>query len=297
MYIPYKLQLLKWQLFRRSEGERKLRQAYKDLHGKELNTQSPMTFSERLFSRMVFLNRHGNPRFTQLADKYLAREYVREKAGEKYLIELLWSGTDPHKLPFGTLPQKCVVKTNHGSGGNIILDETSNQSEVVQRLEKWLKENYYWTFGEYHYYHIPRKILVEKFLEDEKIDGPLDYRFFCFHGKPAVIQVDNHAHDINPFYDTNWKKIDLSYRRKFVDCDIDIPDNFQEMLEVATILSSEFDFVRVDLYNIQGKIYFGELTFTPGGGRFVFKPESWDLYLGQKWGSIDLCPPLQKSAI
>lgn len=281
--IPYKLKLLKWRFFRQSEGESILLQAYTKLYAKKLNIAAPTTFSEKLFSRMVLINRHGDARYTRLADKYLAREYVREKVGEKYLVKLLWSGTDPTKIPFDGLPQKCVVKTNHGSGGNIIMSEPVIRSHIIQKLRKWLKENFYWAAREYHYFKIPPRILVEEFLEDGEEDGPLDYRFWCFNGKPEMIQVDNHSHDINPFYNTSWTKLEMCYRQDFNDADIKKPENFQEMLEIAAVLAADFDFVRVDLYNLKGKIYFGELTFTPVAGRFVFKPESWDAYLGKKW--------------
>jgi hypothetical protein len=283
MRIPYKLRLLKWHLFRESGGEKIIRRSFAKLHGKELDITAPKTFSEKLFSRMIMINQHGDERLTRLADKYLVREYVREKAGDRYLVELIWSGTDPLKIPFQDLPKKCVIKTNHGSGGNLIVDEKTDRNEVVRKLRKWLSENFYWVAREYHYYKIPRRILAEHFLDDGVQYGPLDYRFWCFNGKPEVIQVDNHLHNINPFYDREWNKLDMSYRSGFIDCEIARPENFEEMLEVASALSSDFDFVRVDLYNVKGKVYFGEFTFTPVAGNFVFKPSSWDDYLGQKW--------------
>lgn len=290
MHIPYKLRLLKSYLFRKRDGELFLRNAFKRLHGKELDAQHPISFSEHLFTRMIMVNRYGNKRFTQLADKYLARDYVSEKVGEKYLVKLIWNGVDPKKIPFDSLPQKCVIKTNHGSGGNIIFNEMTNHHEVIEKTNRWLNENYYWCAHEYHYYEIPRRILIEEFLEDGEVNGPLDYRFWCFKGKPEVIQVDNHLHNINPFYDTAWNKLDMSYRDSFNDFDIKKPVHFQEMLEVASALSYEFDFVRVDLYNLKGKIYFGELTFTPVAGNIVFRPDSWDAYLGQKWLSASSSP-------
>lgn len=283
MYIPHKLRMLKWHLFKRSDGEFLIRKAYRRLYKKELNAETPVTFSEKLFSRMVKVNQWGDPRFTRLADKYLVREYVKQKIGEKYLIGLLWSGTKPEKIPFDSFASKCVVKTNHGSGGNIVLGATTKRSDVIRQIKQWMSENYYWTAREFQYYKIPRRILVEAFIDDGEPDGPLDYRFWCFNGKPEVIQVDNHLHDINPFYDVEWNKLDLSYRNDFKDCDIKRPANLQEMLEVAALLSSEFDFVRVDLYNVKGTVYFGELTFTPVAGNLVFKPESWDAELGSKW--------------
>jgi hypothetical protein len=176
-----------------------------------------------------------------------------------------------------------LIKTNHGSGGNIVFDKTVTQNEVMEKMQKWLGENFYWVNREYHYYDIPRQILIEQFLDDEVENGPLDYRFWCFHGKPEIIQIDNYLHDINPFYDANWNKLDLCYRENLKCCEIQKPETLQEMLDIASKLSADFDFVRVDLYSVKSKVYFGELTFTPVAGQFTFKPEFWNVLLGQKW--------------
>lgn len=280
--------MLKWRLFRKSDGDAHLRKAYFQWHGKQLNIRTPATWSEKIFCRMLDLNKRTYPLFTRLADKYLVREYVRERIGEEYLVKLIWSGSNPADIPFDALPNKCMIKTNHGSGGNIVYKSGSDRAEIIVKLRKWLGENYYWGAREYHYYHIPRRVLVEDFLEDGVEDGPLDYRFFCFDGEPHVIQVDNRLHDINPFFDTAWNKLDLCYRENFRECDIPRPANFDKMIEVARALSKDFDFVRVDLYNIKGKIYFGEMTFTPVAGRFVFRPEIWDRTLGEKWHLVRL---------
>lgn len=287
MYIPYKLRILKRRLFRRSEGEEILRLTYRELHGKNLDLENVQTFTAKLFRRMILVNRHGNPVFTRLADKYLVRDYVRQKIGEKYLVKLLWHGVDPRKIPFDDLPSKCVIKTNHGSGWNIILSDSVNREDVVKKLRKWLKENFYWTAREYHYYKIPPQIIIEEFLDDGEPQGLQDYKFWCFNGQPDHVQIRNHSHSINPVYDPEWKKLALcnrdGYEDDFKDVEIKKPENFQEMLLMASKLASDFDFVRVDLYNIRGKIYFGELTFIPSAGELKFKPESWDLVLGQKW--------------
>lgn len=277
------LKRIKRNLYRRRDGERQIRHAYQSIYGKELDTERPILFSEKLFTRMVQLNRHGSPLHTRLADKFRVRDYVRDKVGPEYLVDLLWHGEEPTKIPFDTLPAKCVIKTNHGSGGNIVLEGKVDHESVIQKLQQWLEQNYYWEDREYQYYEIKPRILVEPFLDDGAEDGPLDYRFWCFQGRTAVIQVDNHAHDINPFYDTDWNKLDLTYRDVVKPCDIARPNNLTDLLRVAETLATDFDFVRVDLYNLAGKIYFGELTFTPVAGRCKLKPESWDMRLGDKW--------------
>jgi hypothetical protein len=272
-----------WSWLRRWEAERKLRQFYKELHDKELDLGNLATFSEKLFGRMIAVSRNGNAIYTRLTDKYLARDYVRQKIGEEYLVNLIWHGANPREIPFERLSKRCVIKTSHGSAWNVLASDGNDRNEVIGRLSAWLNQNYYWTGREYQYFRITPRVLIEEYIDDGELGGPLDYRFWCFDGVPAVIQVDDHAHSINPFYDTSWTKLDLRYRKEFRDCDIKKPRKLDAMLKVAFELAKDFDFVRVDLYNIRGRTLFGEMSFTPMGGRFKFHPESWDSVLGRKW--------------
>jgi hypothetical protein len=279
----FDFQLLKKYFYRRAHGERQIRHTYRSIYGKELDLHKLKLFSEKLFARLIELNCHGSSLCTRLADKYSVRDYVSEKIGSDHLIDVIWSGLDPTAIPFHDLPSKCVIKTNHGSGGNIIYNRDVDSEYVIQTLRNWLEQNYYWVDREYQYYKIKPRILIEEYLDDGQPDGPLDYRFWCFHGKVEVIQIDNHAHDINPFYDVNWNEISLNYRDSHKQCHIDRPGNLDQMLIIASALSFDFDFVRVDLYNVHGHVYFGELTFTPVGGRCKLKPEYWDAELGGRW--------------
>jgi hypothetical protein len=268
---------------RRSDGEEILLQRYTRVHGKHLNLTNLQSFSEKLFGRMISLNRTPHPKFTQLADKYEARAYVGSKVGEQYLIDLLWHGQDPSTIPFDTLPAEYVIKTNHGSSQIIAVKGKADCADIIGKLSVWLKTNYYWSCREYQYYHIKPRVMIEEYLRNQDDSGPLDYRFWCFNGIPEVIQVDNRAHDINPFYDTEWNQLDLYYREGVSRPAIAKPMNFDQMMFVASRLSADFDFVRVDLYNVDGKIYFGEFTFTPTAGELKLRPESWDFKLGDKW--------------
>ena len=119
---------------------------------------------------------------TRLSDKLLARDYVQEKVGEKYLVELIWSGANPSEIPFEGLPNRCIVKTNNGSGRNLILERPIDQPYVIERLHEWLKENYHWRFREYQYHNIKPQVIVEEVLDDGRADGPIDYRFCVFPG-------------------------------------------------------------------------------------------------------------------
>lgn len=277
------LTAIKRRLYRKSDGEKILLDRYKTLFGHELNLSDPKTFSEKLFARMIYLNRGNYKIFTQLSDKYLVRAYVSKLAGEEFLARLYWSGDDPSKLPFKALPEKYVIKTNHGSGGNIFVEESTEKDLITSQARRWLETNYYWEDREFQYYRIHPRLLVEELLDDDNPDGPLDYRFWCFDGQPRVIQVDNRSHSINPFYTTEWKKTSLSYRERFEDTDIERPPNFEQMMTLAAKLSNGFDFVRIDLYNVRGRTIFGEMTFTPVAGRLNIQPKEWDAILGKWW--------------
>lgn len=234
---------------------------------------------------MIEINRSGNKTYSRLADKYRVRDHISKTIGEKHLVKLLWHGTNPRKIPFDSLPSKYIIKTNHGSGMVIRVHNKPNRAEIVETLSKWLSKSYYDADREYHYAAIKPEIIIEEYLDDGKDLGPLNYSFWCFNGQTSMIQVDNSKRSINPFYDANWNKLNLTSRRNLPDCQIEKPENLDEMLSIAHTLAKDFDFVRVDLYNINGKVYFGELTFTPGSGRFKFLPEEWDFELGRRWDS------------
>jgi hypothetical protein len=275
------LRKLKQHLMRRSEGERFLLQQYFSKTGKHLNVTNPEAFSEKLYCRMIALNREKHPHLTRFADKFAVRTYVTGKIGEQHLVRLFWHGTDPKGIPFDTLPSEYVIKPNHGSGKVIVVKGTANRSDIIQETSNWMKTNYYWGSRENQYFHIHPRILIEEYLTNQDGSELLDYRFWCFRGRPEVIQVDNHAHNINPFFDSEWNLLDLHYRENMPRPVIAKPANLGDMLYVASRLSEDFDFVRVDLYN-PGRICFGELTFTPAGSLKI-QPKNWDVKLGMKW--------------
>jgi hypothetical protein len=265
------------------EGQSILIKRYRKFFGRDLMSINPVRFSDKLYLRMILSHRSKYRIFTRLADKYLVRDFVKEKIGEKHLVKQLWHGKNPRCIPFDDLPQEYIIKTNHGWGTNIVVRGKAEKGEIINRLKDWLLKNYYWDSREYQYYNIKPRIMIEELLDDGKPDGPLDYRFWCFDGKPIVINIDNHGHTLGSYYDTDWNKLQLSSREKFTVMNVEKPENFNEMLIIASLLSANFDFVRVDLYNQHGEIYFGELTFTPGAGLFRFKPDAWDIELGERW--------------
>ncbi len=276
-------------------GEKIILGNYFSFFGKHVNLDAPRTFTEKLFCRMIHNHRNPNPLYTQCADKYLARDFVERKIGAGYLSKLLWSGVTPENIPFADLPEFSVLKSNGGSARNLILRHPIDPDSAIALANRWAQDNYYWRGREYQYYEISERLLIEEFLVDGEQDGPLNYSFYCFHGRPEVIQVDNRSRSINTFYDIKWNKLTLSTREKFNNFDATRPSNFGEMIYVSSALSSDFDFVRVDLYNCFGRIVFGEMTFTPAAGLIRFKPEKWDAHLGSKWNYVSnqdlLTPP------
>ena len=271
-------------VFRRSTGERSIRAAYLRHYGRSPNIQCPLTFSEKVLSRMIALERASDRSLTPLVDKLLVRNYVRERVGSEHLIDLLWHGTDPRAIPFDSLPESYVIKTNHGSGGHVFVRGQPDRARVVDRFRAALRDNYYWRSREFQYFHIVPHVLVEELIDDGVAFGPLDYRCWCFHGQVRLIQVDNHAHSQQDFYDQEWNPQELRHRSEGTEATSTAkPANLSELIEVAQALARGFDFVRVDLYNARQHVYFGELTFTPRAGLFTFHPEAWDAKLGSWW--------------
>lgn len=270
-------------LLRQSEGEAILLQRYRRVHGKPLDMTNPRTFTEKLFCRMISWNRGVNPIFTQLTDKYSARAYVASKVGKEYLIKLLWHGEDPRAIPFDSLSAEYVIKPSHASQRVIVVKGYAARDDIVGEVSGWLNSNYYWAAREYQYYHINPKIMIEECLRTQDGSLPLDYKFWCFNGVPELIQVINHTRDNNSFFDTAWNLLDLHNREGASRRPIPKPANLELMLSLASQLSADFDFVRVDLYTVRERVYFGELTFTPTAGKMNLKPESWDWNLGEKW--------------
>jgi len=243
-------------------------------------------FSEKIFSRMMFDRR---PILTLLTDKFLIRKYVYDQIGEQYLIPLLWTGTDPERIPFSSLPKRFVIKTNHGCGTIIIAKnkEILNLLKIKKLLKQWLKKNFCLDSNigiEWAYKNISSRILIEEYL-DEDNKPPKDYKFFCFSGRVEYVQVsfDRFGDASERILDRNFSPLDVYNGVKLYQGDIEQPVNYDKMIEIAETLSSDFDFVRVDLYNIKGKIYFGELTFYPAAGLAPFVPRMWDYIFGEKW--------------
>ena len=252
-------------------------------HGRSLDRSHSRTFTEKLYCRMLDVHERGCPTYSTLSDKLAVREYVGRRAGERFLTPVLWSGDDAREIPWDRLPSDVVFKCTEGSGKGAVL-QAPYEPEAAQALaRRWQSESYYWFRREFHYWAVPRRLLVEERLDDGHPDGPIDYIFFCFDGVPRLVQVGSRTHAIHRFFTPAWEDVQLTYRERYEAPQMPRPALLEEMLDTAATLSAGFDFVRVDLYCCGNDIRFGELTFTPRAGSLAFKPAEWDSRLGAWW--------------
>jgi len=249
------------------------------------NIRNPRTFNEKIAHRQLFA---PNPLASLVADKWRVREYVAERGLAHILNEVYFVTDAPETIPFDDLPDRFVTKANHGSGWNIIAKDKSklDRQEVIRQCREWLSLKYGKATRSYesHYDSIQPVILVEKLLEDRDGRVPLDYKFFCFHGRAQyVVAIDRSASPTLNCYDREWQ--DMGFRMSYpIGKTVPKPALFDRMIEVAESLSVGFDFVRVDLYTPDSEIIlFGEITVNSGGGLAKFTPRKWDFRFGELW--------------
>lgn len=249
---------------------------------KNPNLKKPKTFNEKI-QWLKLYNR--NPEFSAMVDKYEVKKLISEKIGEEYLIPTLGIWDKIEDIDFDSLPEQFVLKCTHDSGGLVICkDKRELDIEAAKRkIKSSLDTNYYWHGREWPYKNVKGRIIAEKYMVDESGVELKDYKVFNFNGEPKLIQVDfnrfiRHTKNI---YDTEWKYLDVAINYP-TDPDVEIkkPECLDKMLELAKVLSRNHPFLRTDFYVINGKIYFGELTFSPGSGFMKITPESFDLKMG-----------------
>ncbi len=244
------------------------------------NLKNPKTF----YDKMQYLKINNRfKEYSQYVDKYKVREFVSKEIGEEYLVPLLGVYSNFDEIDFDVLPEKFVLMTNHSCGRNFICrnKEKINKKKIKKNFTKWLKEDFYYRFREIQYKDIKPLIICEEYLQDES-GSLLDYKFICSNGDPKYIQIDIDRYNGHKqkYYDIEWKELNWSYGFDKYTGEIEKPKNLNEMIEIVKKLSSRFQFVRVDLYLVNNKIYFGELTFSPGAGLLIFKPEEINEIIG-----------------
>lgn len=267
-----------------------IRLYYKYSMGKKLNLRNPKTFNEKLNWLKLY---DRNPLYTKLVDKYSVKSWVAERIGEKYIIPTLgvWSCFDD--INFDNLPNQFVLKTTHGGGsvGVVVCKDKASFDKTAAKLklEKSMTISGYDTVREWPYKNVQRRILAERYIHpgDGLSDIP-DFKFFCFDGKVKALFIgtDRGTGDVKfDFYDADFNHLDLVQVHPMSGRIIEKPVNFEEMKKIAAELSKGIPQVRVDLYNVDGIIFFGEMTFYHHAGVVPFHPEKWDEIFGS-WISL-----------
>ena len=251
--------------------------------GKFPNLENPQTYNEKL-QWLKLHDKHDT--YTLLVDKYEVKNYVKKILGEDYIIPTIgvWENFDD--IDFDKLPNQFVLKTTHDSGGVIVCKDKKflNITAAKKKIEKSLKHNYYYEHREYPYKNVKPRIIAEKFMVDESGTELKDYKFFCFDGKCKMLFVaTDRPYDTRfNFYDTEFNPLPFKQGHPLSTKEIKKPIGFEQMKDIAEKLSKGFPHLRVDLYDINGHIYFGELTFFHFSGNVPFEPNEWDYKIG-KW--------------
>ena len=258
-----------------------IRRQYKKLFGTEIDLENPTTFAEKIQWLKCY---DRDPRIVRYADKYLVREFIRETIGEEYLVPLLFAYDRTENMRYEELPERFVLKPNNSSGRVLICKDKArlDKQEVYRTLKRWEKENLTNLTGEWVYEKIPYKLLCEEFLEDDIVD----YKFYFADGEFICTQaIAGRAEKKKKFgyFDADWRLLDI--KRKGVDKleePLEKPEKYEEMLGLATKLAQGFTFIRVDLYSVGSRIFFGELSFYPNNGFVRYETEEMDRFFATK---------------
>lgn len=268
--------------------------------GKPANLKKPNTFNEKI----QFLKLYDkNPLYTQLADKVLVKNYVINKIGTKYIIPTLGIWKSSNQIDLSSLPSKFALKCNHDSGTVFIIKNKNNTdfSNIYKKLDTALKKNFFFKGREWAYKNISPSIIAEELLEADNSNLELDdYKFYCFNGTVDSVMICKQRQTGNPkfyFFDKNWRFLKYNKENSELPTNFTLerPQNFDEMIKLAEKLSENLRFVRVDLYNINGRIYFGEYTFYPDNGYDSTLTTECEQHYGNQIDIIDLMPQKGKS--
>ncbi len=267
-----------------------LRKIYRYNMGRELNLDNPVTYTEKLQWLKLYDHR---PEYTTMVDKYAVKEYVAKKIGSEHVVPLLGVWERVEDIDFDTLPDRFVLKTTHDSGGVVVCRDKStlNIHAARKKLAYFLKRNYYDHNREWPYKNVPHRIIAEAFMEDGRLGELRDYKFFTFGGEPKVLYIaqgrGSGEETVADFFDMDFNHLDFTIDHDMASVPPEKPQNFELMKDLATKLSEGTPQLRVDFYEVDGKVYFGEMTFFHCSGMVPFHPEEWD----RKFGDWVVLPP------
>lgn len=248
---------------------------------KFINFKNPITYSEKLQWIKLY---DRNPQYTVLVDKYKSKEYVKNIIGDGHCIPFLGIYESFDEIDFNLLPNQFVIKCSHNCGVVICKNKSIFDIKSAKKIiDKTMANNYFYYSREWPYKNVPRKVIVEKYMVDESGVELKDYKFFCFNGEPKFffIATDRDVDTKFDFFDMDFNHLDIIQGHPNATKPIVKPANFDEMIRIARILSKGLRHVRIDLYNVNGNIFFGEYTFFHFGGMVPFVPEKWDKTIGE----------------
>ena len=270
-----------------------LKMQYRIKFGRKLDLKSPKRFTEKIQWYKLY---YKNDIMPNCSDKYLVREYIKSKGLKHILNELYCVYERPEDIKLDQLPEKFVMKLSNGSGTNLLCRDKSKlvESDVIKEFKRFnfkVKAN---LGREWPYMKVKPRIVVERLLEDKTHinDAVNDYKIFCYDGKPEYVICisDRYTDHCNHLvYDTEWNKVRVASEGARIDEDAPKPENLDEMLKIASKLSEDFPFARIDLYSVEKKVYFGEITFYPWSGYMEFEPDEFDFVLGEKFKLLERC--------
>ena len=255
---------------------------YRVIFKKRLDWKNPKTISEK----MQWLKVYGfRPEYVTMVDKIAAKDYVAGIIGDNHIIKTIGVWDKPEDIDFDSLPDKFVLKCNHGSGEVMIFKDKSSLDirQTCGRLSKMLKDKYYLMGRETPYKYIKPRILAEEYIESPDPRGMKDYKFFCFDGEPKLLLIASNRQKglCLDFFDMDYKHLPIEYGYPLADVPLEKPSCFEEMKRIAAELSKGCPHIRVDLYDNDGKVLFGELTLFSQSGFAPFKPLEWETRIGE----------------
>lgn len=271
-------------LTRHLSDESFIKKQFKYTMGYDLDLENPKTYNEKLQWLKLF---DRKPAYTIMVDKYAVKQYVAKKIGKEYLIPTLGVWDKPEDIDFDVLPDQFVLKCTHDSGGLIICKDKKklDKSQAIKKIKSCLKRKYFYIHREWPYKNVRPRVIAEQYMEDSETGELRDYKFFCFNGEVKALFIASERQSKSTetrfdFFDADFNHLPITNGHPNADTPPQKPKCFEEMKRLASLLSKNIPHVRVDFYEVNGRVYFGELTFSHWSGFVPFSPKEWDYTFG-----------------